>query len=158
MTCKEVKRLLKQNYSRAGAIPPQIESHAQYCVHCNQELAINKLIDVLVADYGNWGQNEESPWDEVRLVNRIKSRIQELGNHGTGSWDTAIIAVKGWLIAFGATAILLLALSSQLAKSDSANQAASDKISHSNTNWGEYLISSNSPPNLPSEEDSENAH
>ncbi len=157
MNCRQVNRVLRRNPPSAGEFCYELEAHAQSCMACSQELAINRLMNTLVSAHGD--QNEESPGDSTRIVNPIKLRIREVNERGAASWDTAIIAVRGWLIAFGATAILLLVLSTEMATS-SVNQVTSDNIGRNNANWSEELISSNSSLNvLPEpEEDSENAH
>jgi hypothetical protein len=43
----------------------------------------------------------------------IKARIRELSEQGINSWESAILALRGWVIAFGAAAVLLLAVSAQ---------------------------------------------
>jgi hypothetical protein len=158
MTCKEVNRLLKYDYSLTTKTSHEIKNHARSCAFCNEELAISNVLNLLVTSHGDFSESEQSPWDDVRFLNRIKTRIQEISERKTASWDTAIIAVRGWLLAFGATAILLLVLSSQLATNPSLDQTTSDKVGRSNINWSEELVSTNSSPNLPSEEDSENGH
>jgi len=158
MNCREVKRLLRYNPSSALELRYELESHAKSCMVCRRELAVNRLMSTLVSAHNDFTPDEESAWDGTRMVNRIKLRIREMNERGTASWDTAIIAVRGWLIAFGATAILLLVLSTELATSSSVNQATSDNISRNNANWSEELISSNASLNVSPEEDSENAH
>lgn len=158
MTCREVKGLLRKEYSSTLLVSYQIKSHARSCSRCNQELAINNLMSTLVTCYGNTNSNEHSLWDDAQLANSIKSRIQAISQHRAGSWDTAIIGIKGWLLAFGAMAVLLLALSSQFAVGPSLDQPTSDKTNRSSSNWNEELVSTNSYPNLLSEEDLDNAH
>jgi hypothetical protein len=158
MTCKEVKKVLNHSYlSPAARIPYEVKIHARSCAHCSQELAINSLTNTLVGGFSDFEEPGQSPWDDVRLVNRIKARIRELDGRGMGSWDTSIIAIRGWLLAFGATAVLLLALSGRLATNTSQNEVATDQNGRG-ANWSEELVSTNSSPNLPSDEDSENAH
>jgi len=158
MTCKEVKKVLNQGYlSPATRIPYEAKIHARSCARCSQELAINSLTNVLVSGFSDFQGPEQSPWDDARLVNRIKARIEEADGRGMGSWDASIIAIRGWLLAFGATAILLLALSGRLATNASRNEVATDPTGRG-LNWSEELVSTNSSPNLPSDEDSESAH
>lgn len=144
MNCKEVKRYLRSGNSPKEARPDALfAAHARACETCGRELAINNLINALVGSYED-SLPEESPWDEVRLANRIKSRIQEMNERGTGTWEAAVISVKGWLVAFGAAAILLLVLSSQLATNNLSDQNDRDQISQSSTQWSEEIISNNS--------------
>jgi hypothetical protein len=158
MTCKEVKKVLTHGFlSPATRIPYEVKYHARSCERCGQELAINSLTNALVGGFSDFEEPEQSPWDEARLVNRIKVRIREMDGRGLGSWDTSIIAIRGWLLAFGATAILLLALSGRLATNTSRSGVATDQTGRG-VNWSEELVSTNSSPNLPSDEDSDNAH
>lgn len=157
MNCKQVKKSLRYGYPpRTDWQQSELEAHAQSCESCGQELAIGKLMDTLVHSYGN-SDAADSPWDEVRLANRIKSRIHEISERGTGSWETSIIAVRGWLVVFGAAAILLLALSNQLTTNNSLDQSDRDQISLSNPLMSEEIISSNSSSTGVFIEDPENA-
>ena len=143
MNCKQVKKYLRYSYSPTSDWQQsELEAHAQFCESCGRELAIGKLMDTLVLSYGN-SDSDDSPWDEVRLANRIKSRIQEMGERGTGSWETGIIAVRGWLVAFGAAAVLLLVLSNQLTTNHSLDQTDRDQVSLSSPLPNEEIISSN---------------
>ena len=154
MTCREVNRLLKKEYFPASNTIQEVKSHALSCGECGQELVLNTLMGALVNSYVDANSYEYSPWDDVRLVNQIKSRIHTINEHRTGSWDAAVIGIRGWLLAFGAMAIFLLVLSGQF----SAGKSGSDKVTRTNPNWSEELVSTNSSPNLPLEEDTDNAH
>ena len=144
MKCKQVIKSLKYDYlPKTDQQQNEMEAHAQSCETCGQELVIRNLVNALVSSYGN-SAPEESPWDDIRLANGIKSRIREMSECGASSWETAIISVRGWLVAFGVTAILLLVLSNQLAISNSSDQNDRDQISQSNAPWSEEIISNNS--------------
>lgn len=145
MNCKEVKQYLRSGSLPKGVRPDELlAAHVRVCEACDRELAIDSLINALVGSY-NDSPIEESPWDEIRLANRIKLRIQEMNERGTGTWEAAVISVKGWLLAFGAAAILLLVLSNQLATSNSSDQNDRDQIGQSSTQLSEEIISNNSP-------------
>lgn len=157
MNCHRVRNLLKYNPASAGEFEYEIERHAQSCKSCAQELVISKLMNTLLRAEDSADNCDGSPWESTRLVNRIKSRIQEVGERSANSWDLAIIGVRGWLVAFGVTAILLLVLSTDLAKNNSGAHSTVSNLNRS-VNLSEELVSSNSSPNLLPEEDSENAH
>lgn len=157
MNCKQVKKSLKYDYSpKADWQQRDVEDHAKTCESCRQELAINRLMKTLIGGYGQ-PVPEESPWDEIRLANRIKSRIHEMAERSNSSWETAIISVRGWLLAFGAAAILLLVLSSQLPASNLSDQGDRDQVSLSSPLMSEEIISNNSMPTGAYGEDPEHA-
>jgi hypothetical protein len=43
------------------------------------------------------------------LIDKIKRRIQEIREQRSSSWETAVEAMSGWLAAFAAAAIILVA-------------------------------------------------
>lgn len=157
ITCKHVKKHLKQNRSLATKLGGGLEAHVQSCQSCSQEMAIEKMTQALFGSFGE-PDLEDSPWDEVRLTTRIKLRIQEMNERGVGSWEIAIISVRSWLVAFGAAAILLLFLSNQLAATSLAPQTETEKISQYNNSLSEELVSNNSSAIGIFDEDSEHGH
>lgn len=154
MNCREVKKILRKGHFPVSNKVQEMEHHALDCIKCKQELIISNLINALISDDVAADSYEYSPWDEVRLVNQIKSRIHTVNEHKSGTWDAAVIGIRGWLLAFGAMAIFLLMLISQFP----ADSSGSDKVSRTNPNWSEEFVSTNSSPNLPLEEDADNAH
>lgn len=163
MNCKQVKKSLRYGYSSAtNSQQAEMEAHARFCKACGRELSIDRLMNTLVNSHSN-SMPEESPWDEVRVANRIKSRIQEMNERGNGSWDTAIIAVRGWLLAFGAAAVLLLVLTNQLPATISSNlseqseQSDRDQVSLTSPLMSEEIVSNNSPLTRTFGEDPEHA-
>jgi hypothetical protein len=146
MNCKQMRKSLRYGYPQ---MTDEMEAHAQFCEPCRQELALSRLMDSLIDSYGE-PVLEESPWDEIRLANRIKSRINEMSERSNTSWETAIISVRGWLLAFGAAAILLLVLSNQLPANNISDQISDqterDQVSLSSPLMSEEILSSNSLP------------
>ena len=115
-------------------------------------MLVNSQIDPMV---------EESPWDEVQLANRIKARINEMNERGMGSWETAVIAVRGWLLAFGAAAILLVMLSNQLTTNSLAelpDQSERDQASLNSPLMNEDILSNNTASPKVFVEELEHAH
>ena len=162
MNCAQVKKSLEFGHSSLLTAQQQseLETHAQFCEACNQELAVERLMNLLVRSQAD-ATVEESPWDEVRLANRIKARINEMNERGTGSWETAVIAVRGWLLAFGAAAILLLMLSNQLTTntlSELPDQNERDQASLSSPLMSEDILTSNTASPKVLLEDPEHAH
>jgi hypothetical protein len=146
MNCKQVKRSLRYGYPQMMDLQQcEVEAHAQFCESCGQELALSRLMDTLIGSHEE-PFLEESPWDEIRLANRIKSRIHEMSERSNSSWETAIISIKSWLLAFGAAAILLLVLSNQLPANNTSDQAERDQASLSSPLISEEILSSNSLP------------
>lgn len=158
MNCKQVKRLAKYSVPPlSDAWHENLESHVHSCSDCRRELAVDRLISVLMTSHSD-AVPEESHWDKVRMINGIKARIQEANDQGAGSWDIAIIAVRGWLVAFGAAAILLLILSNQLATTRPLDMNDRELISQSASVWSEEIVSNNSPSPSILGEEPEHAH
>ncbi len=141
MNCRQAKRAIP-DYLTLPDSYSEVEDHVRSCRDCGRELALEKLTDELIKSH-SLELPDPSYWDEVRLVNRIKSRIREIGDRNAGSWENAIIAVRGWLVAFGVVAILLLVLSSQMAISENDNRQDSAQNARTESNLGEDIVSNN---------------
>lgn len=160
MKCKEIVRLLTYGHDSEPVARYEIAQHASNCKKCQEELAINSAIRAIVKnhsiedDHSAW-----TVWDEVRLVNQVKARIQAGKDSELGTWESAVISMRGWLIGFAAAAILLLALSGQLAISNFANKKDEGKFDLISTaptpSVNEDLISSNTLANRQGELTSE---
>jgi len=122
MKCTEIKRILKNEYIKnkkvdstnainaTDATYDKAMAHARRCEDCGQELAMERLTLALLKAYTS-SENEVS--EPPYLMARIRARIRELGEQGVGSWESAILALRGWIFAFGAVAVLLLTMSVQ---------------------------------------------
>jgi hypothetical protein len=111
MKCSEIRRLLKYQYKNDNAIPDKVMAHVKVCDHCREAMAMERLTAALLNAYAT--SDKESAGEPPYLMSRIRARIRELGDQGVGSWESAVLALRGWIIAFGAVAILLLSMSFQ---------------------------------------------
>jgi hypothetical protein len=125
MKCTEIKRILKNEYiknkqvdsanatnatSTTDATYDRAMAHAKLCEDCGAELAMERLTLALLKAYAS---SEKEVSEPPYLMGRIRARIRELGEQGVGSWESAILALRGWIFAFGAVALLLLTMSVQ---------------------------------------------
>jgi len=156
MNCRQVKRAISGHQTTFG-LTGELDAHVRSCESCRQKLAIEKITQELVRCH-SLEVPDLSHWDEVRLVNRIKIRIREMGDRNAGSWENAVIAVRGWLIAFGVVAFLLLTLSGQIAISNSYNQQVPVQEARTEGSLGEDMISTNVAAGWLAGEEPENAH
>lgn len=157
MRCREVGRLITYGQDAERAARFEVTQHARSCEKCSEELAASSVIKTILESYSHT-DNEQFVWEEARLVNRVKSGIQAAKENGLGTWESAVISIRGWLVGFAAAAILLLALSGQLAVSkpvDEKDNGAPEQISSTNSTLTEDLISSNTQANWISEANSE---
>ncbi|MBO0720482.1 MAG: hypothetical protein J2P41_06660 [Blastocatellia bacterium] len=115
-------------------------AHAEICDDCRREIALARITSALLKAYSASGKDAGEPTD---LMARIRTRIRELSEQGAGSWESAVLALRGWIFAFGAVAILLLTMSVQWKLSNSSGMidtTADD--TNSLTNVSEDFISS----------------
>lgn len=155
MKCKEVARLITYGRDAEPTLQIEVTRHSLSCKKCREELTAHSVIKSLLTSTVSI---ESDDWEEVRLVNQVKARIQATKESGLGSWESAVISIRGWLVGFAAAAILLLALSGQLAVSKSAveKDESSEQISSTVTPMTDDLISNNIHVNWPSSEEVEN--
>jgi len=128
--------------------------HARSCPACHDLLLLNKLMSVLVE--ASWASSDEAEQTASNpfLVSKIRDRIQELREQRFGSWEIAVAAMRGWLVAFATAAIILIAVSIQWQRQPPITSDLDDELSTQNS--AEYLISDvPNPvnPYLPSEDD-----
>lgn len=157
MKCREIIRLITYERDIERTTQFEMSQHAFSCEKCREELAANSVIKAILKSYSHI-DDEQFAWEETRLVNQVKYRIQAAKEGGLSTWESAVISIRGWLLGFAAAAILLLALSGQLAASKSASEndsGASEQISSTNSSLTEDLISSNAQVNWVSEANSE---
>jgi hypothetical protein len=127
--CTQIKKRLKFDYPLASELHAQMTTHAQQCSDCRKELALEHLAISLVKSFARVEEEEAdlANYREQRLVFRTMVRIRDLKARGPNSWTSAVISLRGWLFAFGATAALLLALSGwELLNSSTRNRAAEE--------------------------------
>ncbi len=161
MKCKEIVRLLTYGQDDKPTARHEIARHTLNCKKCSEELAFNFAIKAIVKSH-DFSETENSvleAWNEARLVNQVKARIQSARENGIGTWESAVISMRGWLVGFAAAAILLLALSGQLAVSNSADKKDEGRLDLISTapvsSASEDLISSNTQTSRQSELTSE---
>jgi hypothetical protein len=139
MKCTEIRKLIKYNYQNDHAIPDNVMAHVKVCDHCREAMAMERLTAALLNAYAS--SIKEPAGEPPYLMSRIRARIRELSDQGVGSWESAVLALRGWIIAFGAAAILLLTISFQGTLSNAPRIDPVDDAT-SLTNISEDFISS----------------
>ena len=113
MKCNDARRLFKFGSNLSDTDRSEVTIHTANCEDCRKQAALESLAGALIkahsSTYNRPAENAENPF----LIARIKARIRELSEHGVGSWESAVLGLRGWLIAFGATAAILLSISVQ---------------------------------------------
>lgn len=140
MKCREAIRLMTYGRDGETAFRSAIKEHAASCPKCRHEFATHSVIKSLLEQYPGH-QVEQDVWEETRLINQVRARIHATRENAQLTWESAIISIRGWLFAFAAAAIFLLALSGQLAVNQNQSSGAAPQI--------EDLISNNTQLNSP---------
>jgi hypothetical protein len=104
--------LLRYGYRESDFNSGEIRAHIAQCQRCREDLALERLAAVLIKAHRSLTPDTD-PGVNPYLMTRIRARIRELGEQGVNSWESAILTLRGWLIAFGAAAVLLFSLSMQ---------------------------------------------
>ncbi|MFN0085800.1 MAG: hypothetical protein ACKVX9_10465 [Blastocatellia bacterium] len=60
------------------------------------------------------------------FVARVRNRIRERREQNISSWETSVMAMRGWVIALGAAAILFFVVSTQLQSSPSLENSTDE--------------------------------
>jgi hypothetical protein len=139
MNCKKIRRALNYSFQLSEADRQEFTAHTANCEGCRRAVAIGSLTNALIRAHTSEIRTEEvNPY----LMTRIRARIRELGGAaGVGSWESAVLSLRGWLLAFGAAAFILLSISVQWQLSNVTPDQDNDVTSLSNI--GEEFISGN---------------
>jgi len=113
-------------------------THAMSCSACHDLLRLNKLMSAIIEARCASSEEIEQTASNPFLIRKIRNRIQELREQRFGSWEMAVAAMRGWLVAFATVAIILIAVSVQWQSSAITNDL-DDELSSQNP--AEYLIS-----------------
>ncbi|MCI0338395.1 MAG: hypothetical protein L0226_12510 [Acidobacteria bacterium] len=126
MKCRDVKGYLKYGDRKNHLAHGQIMAHVELCEKCRDTMVLETLTTALLKAHSSAVATETNPAENNYLMTRIMARIRELSEQGVGSWESAVFALRGWLIAFGAAAILLLSISVQWQLPNSTNATDQD--------------------------------
>jgi hypothetical protein len=141
MNCKQARKLFRTN----SAGRHELAAHTAVCDKCRKELAIESLTSALIKAHSTTNLSAAETGENPYLMTRIRARIRELSEHGVNSWESAILALRGWLIAFGAAAILLLTISVQWQISNAGSSNESDNELTQLSNISDDFLSGNAP-------------
>jgi|SRR5262245_19853816 len=113
MKCNDARRLFKFGGNISEFDRQELTIHTANCENCRKHAVIESLAGALIKAHSSTYHQAEDQTENPYLISRIKARIRELSEHGVGSWESAVLGLRGWLIAFGATAVILLSFSVQ---------------------------------------------
>jgi len=129
MRCKEVIRLLNNGYKHNNPDYDQMILHAEQCRVCRDAVIMDRLASQLL---NAACQSDDEQIENPYFMARLRARIRELSEHGVGSWESAVLALRGWLLAFGVAAVLLLTMSIQWQQAGNAGDQDDDVLTLSN--------------------------
>ncbi|QQS47725.1 MAG: hypothetical protein IPM66_03450 [Acidobacteriota bacterium] len=142
MTCRDLRKRIFFAAPKNLLELPEARAHIERCDDCHRMAAGERLAGLLVR--ARIEHDREAPGLSPFLMARIRNRIREMSDQG--SWEAAILGLRGWLVAFGAAAIILLALSVQwgIAPNRTLTRDHETELS-SISNVNEVLLSGNLP-------------
>lgn len=108
MNCKEIETITKHGGALSSASAAAAD-HIKNCMACKNLLLSERLAPAIIKAASAHGADAHQLNSNAMLVARIKRRIQEIREQRSSSWETAVEAMGGWLAAFAAAAIILVA-------------------------------------------------
>src|SRR6059036_15562 len=107
MNCREVKRQTGGGAPRS-ALAPEVRAHLEACAPCRRRTSLDRLGAGLIQAYAEPRADEGSS-PRPYFFTRLRARIDEgrAADTGLNFWEAAVVAGRGWLLAFGAVAALL---------------------------------------------------
>lgn len=113
MTCYEIKRKIYLAPRPDLIEMPDVRAHVEECVECHRIVAGERLSALMIKAEVEYVEAQAPSEISPFLMARIRNRVREISEQRAGSWDSAILALRGWLLAFGTAAIILILLSVQ---------------------------------------------
>jgi len=110
MNCREARNIERQKTGGQSDLilrRSEAREHIKACEPCRKAIYLDQLGASLIKAYSSPEPGSEagpSPFFMTRLRARIESERSSV-------WETAVTAARGWLLAFGGVAALLLAVS-----------------------------------------------
>lgn len=141
MKCKEIRTVAKHRSIMFPTAAVDATTHMRACKRCQDLLLLDKLTPAIIraASASDFEDSHAAP--SPILINKIRSRIREIREQRSSSWELAIESMRGWLAAFAATAVILIAASIQWQPSVITSDFDHDGDESITQNPGEYLIS-----------------
>jgi len=132
MECKEVDRIIKYRYVIPSDGNSQIIMHVRDCPPCRNLIALDRLTFALIEARRPSDCEIDQDTSKAFWVNKVRNRIREMREQHYSSWELALTTMRGWLAAFAAAALILIAISIQW-------RHPTEELNIQNP--GEYLIS-----------------
>jgi hypothetical protein len=109
MNCKEIQTITKYGGALSPTSAAGAEDHIKNCMACKNLLLSERLAPAIIKAAGAPCPDATQAKSNAMLISKIKRRIQEIREQRSSSWETAVEAMSGWLAAFAAAAIILVA-------------------------------------------------
>jgi hypothetical protein len=109
MNCKEIQTITKYGGALSPTSAAGAEAHIKNCMACKNLLLSERLAPAIIKAASAPCPDAPQAKSNAMLINKIKRRIQEIREQRSSSWETAVEAMSGWLAAFAAAAIILVA-------------------------------------------------
>jgi len=107
MNCHEARKIHRASPA-SRALATAARRHLEQCATCQRRLGLDHLAASLIRIYAA-PSAQESPFPSPYFFTRLRARLS--AEAGLNFWESAILAARGWLLAFGAVAAILLAAS-----------------------------------------------
>jgi hypothetical protein len=109
MNCKEIQIITKYGGALSPTFAAGAEDHIKNCTACKNLLLSERLAPAIIKAASAPCPDTPQAKSNAMLIGKIKRRIQEIREQRSSSWETAVEAMSGWLAAFAAAAIILVA-------------------------------------------------
>jgi predicted anti-sigma-YlaC factor YlaD len=143
MKCKTIRAITKRSSGDniAQVAVAEVAAHIETCSFCRNSLLLDRLAPAIIKAASVSGQWGVLNTPSATLINRVRSRIQEMREQRSASWEFAIESMRGWLAAFAVAAAILVAVSIQWRPATTAGDFYPDGDEAATLNPSEYFIS-----------------
>ena len=109
MNCKEIQTITKHEGVLSPTSAAGVEDHVKNCMACKNMLLSERLAPAIIKAASAAGPDVSQAKSDPMLIGKIRRRIHEIREQRSSSWETAVEPMSGWLAAFAAAAIILVA-------------------------------------------------
>lgn len=141
MKCKKARTVTRYQNVTPPTVVSEAKAHVQGCPKCHDVLLLDRLTTAIIKAASAPNYEDTCNITSAVLINRIKYRIQEVREQHSSSWEMAMESMRGWLAAFAAVAVILIAASLQWEPSVTTSDFDHDSDELITQNPVEYLVS-----------------
>lgn len=108
--CKTIDRAILNSLNGGKRLSEEVKAHVLECEGCRSAVRVDLAMESLIRLKAEADRNASMAYNNPFLAGRIRHRIREMAEQAN-TWESAVLSLRGWLLAFGTLALALLSFS-----------------------------------------------